>query len=302
MSLWRENEKASEHKTKAIYIQDEYTRGAFTLTAGLRYDRLELSPITSDGVPINGNSSVDNVYSPRLGINYRLNDATSFFASIGTAFLPAQNKFKFVQPSTTRVDNPDLDPEQSVSLEVGMRNNLGFGKLRTSVYRTDFDDKIVLGVDPVSGLNQWQNRALRKVLGLEIALKGDLGNGWYPYANYTYLKAEDQASEGGEFTEATRVAPNKFNFGFTYETAGTWSVTLNGRWVDSQYFFNLTEEQESDSYFQADALVRTKAPGFNGKLDAFLAVNNITDKKYQPFNIDEWSDGRTVTVGINGKF
>jgi outer membrane receptor protein involved in Fe transport len=292
----------SEHTTKAVYIQDEITLGAFLFTTGIRYDRIALSPITVDGVPINGNSSVDHVLSPRLGVTYRLDDATSFYSSIGSAFLPAQNKFKFVQPSADRVDNPDLDPEKSISFEVGMRNKLPFGKLRSAIYRTNFRHKIVQGLDPVTGLKQWQNRSLRKVLGVEIAYEGDLGSGWYPYANYTHIKAEDQAFEGAEFTEATRVSPNKFNLGFTYEKSDVWSASFNGRWVDSQHFFNLSDEQKGCSYFQVDAQVRLKLPGFNGKLDGYLAVNNITDKKYNPYNVDEWSDGRTISVGVNGKY
>lgn len=291
----------SDHTTNALYVQDELTLGAYSLTAGLRYDRIELSPIISNGSPINGNSSVDNVVSPRVGLAYKLSAATSFYSSIGSAFLPAQNKFKFVEPSVTRVDNPNLDPENSLSFEIGMRNRFPVGKLRTALYRTNFKDKIVLGVDPVSGLDQWQNRALRRVLGVEIAFDGDLGNGWYPYANYTHLKAEDQATEGAEFTEATRVSPNKFNIGVTYESGG-WSATFNGRWVDSQYLLNLTEAQKADSYFEGDAQIRFKVPTFNDKLDGYLAVNNITGKKYTPFNIEEWSDGRSVTLGFNGKF
>lgn len=294
--------RASDDTTDAIYLQDEYSAGAFSLTAGIRYDRIDLSPITNNGAEVNGIGSVDNVVSPRLSALYKLNDATSFYASAGSAFLPAPNNFKFVQPSAIRVDNPDLKPEQSISYEVGMRNSFGWGRLRTAVYRTEYEDKIALGVDSVSGLDQWQNIAVRRVLGLELALEGDLDNGWYPYANYTHLDAEDQAASGAEFTEATRVSPNKFNLGFTYESAQLWSFTFNGRWVDAQYFNNLSEAQKADSYFQADALFRMNTPGFGGKLDLFMACNNITDKKYQPFNIDEWSDGRTFTVGVNGRF
>ena len=292
----------SKSKVDALFIQDEHKFGALTLTGGARYDRINLSPITDGGVPVNGSSSVANVFNPRLGARYHLTDSTSFYASVGTAYLPATNTFKFVQPSTTRVDNPNLDPETSTTYEAGMNNRLGFGTLRTAIFHTDYKGKITFGTDPVSGKRQWQNIAVVKVDGIEAALQGNLGYGWLPYINFSYTKAEDQAKAGAVFTQAKRVAPRKLNLGITYEPNSTWSATLNGRAVSGLYFNNLTPAQWSGGYFQADAKVSAKLPFGGEKWEAFLASNNLTDKKYQPSNIGEWSDGRTFTIGIDGKF
>lgn len=292
----------SKSKVDALFVQDEHKFGSFTLTGGVRYDRINLFADTVNGVPKNGSSSVANVLNPRLGARYHLTDSTSFYASAGTAYLPATNTFKFVQPSTTRVDNPDLKPETSTSYEIGMNNRLGWGALRTSLYHTDYKDKITLGTDPASGKGQWQNIAVTKVNGVEIAFQGNLGNGWLPYTNFSYTKAENQATAGAAFTQATRVAPRKLNLGVTYEPNSTWSATLNARAVSGLYFNNLTPAQWSGGCFQADAKVSAKLPFGGEKWEAFLAGNNLTDKKYQPFNIGEWSDGRTFTIGLNGRF
>ncbi|MDP1997351.1 MAG: TonB-dependent receptor [Gallionella sp.] len=292
----------SKSKVDALFVQDEHKFGSLALTGGARYDRINLSPITDGGVPVNGSSSVANVFNPRLGARYHLTDSTSFYASAGTAYLPATNSFKFVQPSTTRVDNPGLKPETSTSYEIGMNNRLGWGALRTSLYHTDYKDKITFGTDPASGKRQWQNIAVTKVNGVEIAYQGNLGNGWLPYTNFSYTKAENQAKAGAVFTQATRVAPRKLNLGVTYEPNSRWSATLNGRAVSGLYFNNLTAAQRSGGYFMTDAKVSAKLPLTGEKWEAFIAGNNLTDKKYQPFNIGEWSDGRTFTIGIDGKF
>lgn len=292
----------SKSKVDALFVQDEHQFGPLVLTGGARYDRINLSAVTANGIPTNGNSSVANVFNPRLGARYHLTDSTSFYASAGTAYLPATNSFKFVQPSTTRVDNPDLKPETSTSYEIGMNNRLGWGALRTSLYHTDYKDKIALGTDPASGKGQWQNIAVTRVNGVEIAFQGNLGNGWLPYTNFSYTKAENQAKAGAVFTQATRVAPRKLNLGVTYGPNSMWSATLNARAVSGLYFNNLTAAQWSGGYFQADAKVSAKLPFGDEKWEAFLAGNNLTDKKYQPFNIGEWSDGRTFTVGVNGRF
>lgn len=292
----------SKSKVDALFVQDEHKFGALTLTGGARYDRINLSADTVNGVPKNGSSSVANVFNPRLGARYHLTGSTSFYASAGTAYLPATNTFKFVQPSTTRVDNPGLKPETSTSYEIGMNHRLGWGALRTSLYYTDYKDKITLGTDPASTKRQWQNIAVTKVNGVEVAFQGNLGNGWLPYANFSYTKVEDQKVAGGAFTQAMRVSPRKLNLGVTYEPNSTWSATLNARAVSGLYFNNLTPAQWSGGYFMADAKVSAKLPFAGEKWEAFLAGNNLTDKKYQPFNIGEWSDGRTFTIGVNGRF
>lgn len=294
--------QGSKDKVDALFVQDEHKFGALTLTGGLRYDRLGFSADTVNGVPKNGSASVDNVVTPRLGGRFHMSDTTSLYASIGTAYLPALNAFKFVQPSTTRVDNPNIKPETSTTYEVGMNNRLDWAALRTSLYRTDYKDKVTLGTDPVSAKRQWQNIAVRQVTGIEIALQGNFGSGWQPYANFSYTKAEDQAAAGAVFTQATRVSPRKFNLGVTYEPNSAWSATLNGRAVSGMYFNNLTAAQWAGGYFMADAKITAKLPFDDDKWDAFLAGNNLTNKKYQPFNIGEWSDGRTFTIGIDGMF
>lgn len=292
--------QGSKDKVDALFVQDEHKFGALTLTGGLRYDRLDFSPDTVNGVPKNGSGSVDNVVNPRLGGRFHLNDSTSFYVSAGTAYLPALNTFKFVQPSTTRVDNPNLKPETSTSYEIGMNNQLDWGALRTALYRTNYKDHITLGTDPVTAKRQWQNIAVRQVTGIEIALQGNLDGGWKPYVNFSYTKAEDQTTVGAAFTQATRVAPRKLNLGVTYEPNSTWSATLNGRAVSDMYFNSLTAAEHTGGYFIADAKVSATLPG-NSKWEVFGACNNLTGKKYQPFNIGEWSDGRTVTIGVSGK-
>lgn len=292
----------SKSKVDAVFIQDEHKFGALTLTAGARHDRIDLSPVTEDGAPKNGSGSVENVTNPRLGVRYQFTEVTSAYASYGTAYLPATNSFKYVQPSTTRVDNPGLKPESSTTYEIGMNNTWSSGSLRTALFHTDYEDKINLGTDAATGKRQWQNVAIVKVDGIEVAYQGDLGHGWKPYANFSYTKARDYATSGAPGTQSMRVAPRKFNAGLTYAPSDAWSATLNARYVSGLYFNNLTQAQWADGYTQADAKISARLPIQGQKLEAFFAVNNLTDKKHEASNKAEWTDGRTFMVGLNGRF
>lgn len=292
----------SKSQIDGLFVQDEQRFGALVLTAGIRQDRIELSPDTVNGVPKNGSGSVANIVNPRVGARYHVTEATSFYASYGTAYTPALNVYRFVQPSATRVDNPDLKPESSKTYEIGMNNRLAVGTFRTALFHTDYQDKITLGTDAATGKQQYQNMASVKVSGLEFAYQGDLGGGWKPYANFSYTKARDYARESAPGTQSLRIAPRKFNAGVTYAPGDAWAATLNARYVSGLYFANLTDAQRADGYTQVDFKISARIPALGQKWEGFVAVNNLTDKKYETFSKGEWSDGRTVTVGLSGSF
>ncbi len=251
-----------------------------------------------NGVPRIGKGSADNIVSPRIGGRFELNDATSFYASAGTGYLPALNRFKFPWLAT-QLDNPNLRPETSKTYEIGMNNRLGETALRTSLYWTDYRDKIVVGTDAATGKQQFQNIAVRRSSGVEISWQGRVQAVWFPYANFSYTRAEDQTKAGAPFVPAFLVSPRKLNFGVTYEAGGDWSATLNARAVSRSKF---SSGQKIAGYLNADAKIMRRIPLGSGNWDAFLAVNNLTDKKYETYMTGMWSDGRTVTAGMSGKF
>ena len=290
-----------DDKVDALFVQDEHRVGAWILSAGLRYDRLDFSPDMVNGVPKNGSGSVDNIITPRLGARYLIDPRLSMYASVGRGYLPALNSFKFVQPSTTRTDNPDLDPETSTTYEIGANARTDFGGLRAALYHTNYHDKITLGTDPVTGLRQWQNIAVVKVDGLELAYDGRIGQAWRPYANFNYTHARDYATGGGTGTQSLRVAPRRFNAGLTYAPSAQWSATVNARLVSAMYFNAATPAERGAGYGVIDAKLQMALP-VGRDWSAFVAVNNLGDHRYSEWNSGEYADGRTYTVGMHGAF
>jgi outer membrane receptor protein involved in Fe transport len=293
---------SNNSQVDGIFIQDEHRFGKVLLTAGVRRDRIDLSPDKANGVEKNGSGSVANVTTPRLGARYFINDKTSVYGSFGQGYLPALNSFKFVQPSSTRVDNPNLNPETSNTHEIGVDHKFALGNVRTSLYQTKYKDQITLGTDAVSGKRQWQNIAMVKAQGIEVAYEGKIGEKWQPYANYTYNKSRDYASESAVGTQSMRIAPRKWNVGVTYKANPSLATTLNARHVSGKYFNSLTPAQYAEPYSVLDLKMAKQLPQRYGKGEVSLSINNLTNKTYSEWNAKEYADKRTYTLGYTGRF
>lgn len=286
---------------QALFVQDELRLDALVLSGGLRWDRLHFDADTVNGAPKNGSASTDDVVTPRLGARYHFSPATSVYVSAGTAYLPATNSFKYVQPSTTRVDNPDLKPETSTSYEIGLNHRFDGGAVRLAVYRTRYRDQITLGTDAVSGKRQWQNIALVKAQGVEMAYEGRLAGGWQPYANASYTQAQDFATSGSPAEDATRVSARHVNAGLGWAPGGAWSATLNWRATSGRYFNGVTPDQWGAGFGVADAKLRWQWLAMGRGWELFAAVNNLGGKRYSEWNVGEYADGRHWTLGLSGR-
>lgn len=293
----------SESELTGLYVQDEHRfSDAFALLAGGRWDRYEFFGDTRNGVPT-GNDSEDNVFNPRLGARYRLGDATSLYASAGTAYVPALNYLKF-RNSASWLDNPNLQPETSTSYEIGANHRRGSWSMRAALFHTDYEDKI--SSIQVGGKWQYQNIGKVAIDGLELSIEGLAGN-WQPYLNYAYTESRIKENPSDPLTigkQIQRVAPNKLNLGMVYAPSDSVYLRISGRYVDDYYFNDRnTDAARNPSHFVAEAKVgwRLPAPQPVRDMEVTLAVNNLFDKKYREQQY-EYMDSLNVWLGLSAKF
>jgi outer membrane receptor for ferrienterochelin and colicins len=172
----------------AVYGQDEMklTR-ALTATLGLRYD-FEAAGLTSPGGQIN----------PKAALSYTPFEGTTLRASVGRGFRVPSVAEAFLQQSVNNLvtlPNKDLQPEKSVSYEIGASQTLGgMGTFDIAGFRSDYDNLIEAGLI-VSGSNvevQWRNVTQARVQGVETSLNlGFFGGGLTSSINYTYVYPQD---------------------------------------------------------------------------------------------------------------
>lgn len=299
-------ESVSKSKLTGLFVQDEYRfSDAFTLLAGGRWDRYEFAGDTQDGVPT-GRDSDDDVFNPRLGARYRLNDATSLYATAGTAYVPALNSLKF-RSGGIWLDNPNLKPETSTSYEIGINHKRGPLSARATLFHTDYEDKISsIQVSAVPLKRQFQNIGKVGIDGLEFAVETDLGD-WRPYVNYAYTDSRIKENPDDPLTvgkQVQRMAPHKLNLGVTYAPTNGFYARISGRYVDDYYFDDRnTEAALNPHHFVADAKVGWRLPtgGVVREAELSLAINNLLDERYREQQY-EYMDGLNVWFGLNARF
>jgi hemoglobin/transferrin/lactoferrin receptor protein len=165
------------------YFEDTLSFGDWTVIAALRADRFELSP-SQDPMYLEDYpfaelvSLTESDVSPKLGVIYKLTDATDVYLQYSHGFRAppyADANIGLDLPffNYRAIPNPDLKSESSDGFDLGLRWTGPRSALRLSIFHTRYADfiesKVRLGADPVSGriLFQSQNLDETRIEGVE---------------------------------------------------------------------------------------------------------------------------------------
>ncbi len=158
--------------TQAVFAQYRGERGRHTLLARIR-------PLDDEQF---GSHTTGN-----LAWGYQLHATTRLIASWGTAYrAPTFNDLYFPDFMGFPTSNPDLDPEESETLELGAEGSAGGLDWDLRIFRTRIDNLIVF--DLATFLPANVNKAT--IEGLEATLSGDL-YGWTTSTSATFLNPSD---------------------------------------------------------------------------------------------------------------
>ena len=151
--------------------------------------------------------------SPRLGISHPISDNQSLFFSYGhfskfprPQFVYSKLSRTSVRSNTAAVGNPDLNPETTVSYELGIRNQLsGNDVLTVTAYYKDIFDYITeKSVRRTSGLGGSQyysinlNTDYARSKGIEVEYKKRIGNWFRGSLSASYSIATGKSSSPNE--------------------------------------------------------------------------------------------------------
>lgn len=114
----------------ALFVQSELASDRWSVIPALRYDRFKLDARKDVLYPLNPASLSDGAWSPKLGMILRATDAVSVYGNLATGFkspgaAQLNSFFENVTGFYKTIPNPNLKPETSRTVELGVRGQVG---------------------------------------------------------------------------------------------------------------------------------------------------------------------------------
>jgi iron complex outermembrane receptor protein len=179
------------------YLRDEIELGErYSLTASARADAVRFQVkdrlITATNPDDSGERTLRAV-SPMAGFLARLSDSHSAYANVSTAFETPTATELGNQPSGAAGINQSLQPQRSLTYEVGLKGVSGIGlQYNAALFSTRVKDELIpFDITGGNGRRYFRNAGRTSRRGAELGLGADLGvvelGGAYTYANYRFV-------------------------------------------------------------------------------------------------------------------
>jgi vitamin B12 transporter len=240
------------------------------------------------------NDLFDDATTFRIGAGYRLTATTRLRSAVGTGVKNPTLSELFGFFDGVFLGNPDLQPEQSTSWEIGLDQTFAEGRVHLSAtyFNAELDNEIFTRFPPPTFIATPGNRPTKSAQqGIELAISTNLGAGFSFNGAYSFLDAEEDGVE--EIRRPESIASAVLNWSDPQERGSVnLAVRHSGMALDSNFatFPATVETLEAYTLVNLNARVRL-ADG----LHLFGRVENLLDERYEPvFSF--------VAPGINALF
>lgn len=288
-----------------------FSKGTFKLNSKLNlYADLQVRTINyrTDGINSDLSEFVINddftFFNPKFGVNYRMNDQNSLYASFARA-----NR----EPNRTDYENGNPKPEQLNDFELGWRLNKENMVINTNIYYMHYNDQLVLtgAVDDV-GAPIRANSGKSYRLGIEIDANIKLSDKFLVMPNMalsTNMNKDFTRSLDGELVELgnTNISYSPevvIGNSIEFQPAENLKMALLTKLVGEQYMSNFdVEASKLDSYFVNDFNISFeikpnsifKSIIFSGLINNIFNEEYVSNGYYYTYD-DTWSQPGVVTT------
>jgi iron complex outermembrane receptor protein len=333
------SDDTTEERVNAAYGEMKYRLfKPLVVTLNGRYDRIEYD--YHSGINALDLKKDFNVTSWRLGANYFLAENRDLYANVSTGFRAPSIRQLFsgsISPTGDTANNPDLEPEHAINMEIGFRTKTTlFGAdadLDLAIFQINRKDYIMSTAGQYGKsddtINYYDNIGGIRNRGLELALSSLFSSKLSWNLAYTYLDAKFTDYDNFNLMLGNRYGRNGLvdcsaldptnsyciehynNEGNRVPRTPKQHLNLALSYMPGTYW-TITGEFDATSSYYADEINKVKIDGhetFNllvnydrafGKADwsLFLRVDNLFDEDY--FNTARGGTGDAKTVDSDG--
>ncbi|MCW3481187.1 TonB-dependent hemoglobin/transferrin/lactoferrin family receptor [Neisseriaceae bacterium JH1-16] len=298
----------TDYDQLGVYLQDAINVGSLTVTPGLRYDNYSLNAKASPlykGVLVEQSKGE---LSPRLAVMYEFMPSLSAYAQYAHGFrapTPDQVNNSFGNPAQgyTSIGNPNLKPETSDTVELGLKGKLladhSLINYAVAAYQgryKDFINQVIVSGNMTPSnpsVFQYINNARADIHGLEgrVDWRFDNGLSFRAAAAYAHGTVQD---EKGQDVPLNSVNPITASIGARYDSDERWftEAFATYRLAKKGGDVDLSSDYSGKAAFLPGSSVVFDLIG-GVKLNKYVSINagiyNLTDRKYW-----EWSNVRGV--------
>lgn len=242
----------SDRENKGGFAQYLIHLGAHTVELSTRYD---------------DSDSFGSHVTEGAGYGYDLSDNLRFVSSYGTAFkAPTFNQLYYPD-----FGEPTLNPEESRTVEVGLRGRSDSGTWAFTAFRTKIDE--LIGFD--DSFNQ-ANIDSAVIEGVEVEVDQSLNDRWSLGADLTLISPENRSEGANKGNVLARRAERSGRIDLDYD-AGRWSAGATMKFAGTRW-----DNQANTKKLKAYKTLDIKAELELAKAWTLQArVENVSDTDYE---------------------
>ncbi|MDI9244522.1 TonB-dependent receptor [Marinobacter sp. CHS3-4] len=272
--------------TSAVFAQgDLAVSDRLNLSLGTRYDNLRLS--IDDQRVSDGDDSGSRTYrevSSYAGVSYRLAPRQQVYATVGTAF-ESPTFTEFANPDGSGGFNPDIEPQQALNREIGLRGTLGEGlSYDLALFSVRVEDEILPFELPGNDRTFYENTGRTTRNGLELGIDWALSYRWritsaLTLADYEFDNFTDDQGNSVAGNRLPGLPQEQWVTEVEWRGQGQRFVALETQYVGDLYADNRNETRVNDYWLLGARAGNTLWLG-SGNLSLYGGIRNLLDEAY----------------------
>lgn len=259
------------------------TSGRTVVTGGTNGNSASYPGVTVGSLGSDAASDSGTLKTWKLGTVYKPVPTGSIYAAVATSQKPpGSDNFSLNANSNTNINNPNLDPQEATTYEVGTKWDLMDNRLVLTAAAYDTTNKNDLAVVDTAGTVQQYGK--KKVRGLEFAASGQVTTALQLTAGVAFMDTKVAQGTSTQTGSELNFSPKMtFTSWATYKLPLGFTVGGGARYVDSQTTSvsntqaTVSSLPQIPSYWVFDGLVGYE---FSKNIAVQLNVTNLADKQY----------------------